>query len=184
MKHGFFILLAGAALALSAQAVRAAESWNLLNQEEASFQATVVDMICELTGDCPETCGAGDRQLGLLDEDGKLILVAKNFTFFAGGTLDLQPYCGEAVEVDGYFVWAENQPRVYFLQFLRRPGEADWTRANAFAGKWAEREGFAEDGEERKKWWNNDPRVLEVIERDGVLGLGPAADEAYFEGAN
>ncbi len=177
-------IFAAALLALAPLSARAAESWNLLNEEEASFEATVVDMICELTGDCPEACGAGDRQLGLLDEDGKLILVGKNFTFFAGGTLDLQPYCGETVEVDGFFVWAENQPRVYFLQFVRRPGEPEWTRANGFADRWAERQGIEPGSDGAKKWWTKDPRVLEVIEEDGVLGLGPEADEAYFDDAN
>ena len=136
-----------------AGAAYAAKSWNLLNEEEASFEATVVDMICELTGDCPQECGvASDRQLGLVDGDGKLILVAKNLTFFAGGSMDLAPYCGQAIEVDG------------------------------FTDEWVEREGFDPAGEERKKWWNNDPRVLEIIEQDGVLGLGHEVDEEVFGG--
>ena len=96
-----------------AGAAHAAKSWNLLNEEEASFEATVVDMICELTGDCPADCGiAGDRQLGLVDGEGKLILVAKNLTFFAGGSMDLQDYCGQTIEVDGFWIWADNAPRV------------------------------------------------------------------------
>ena len=162
-------------------AAHAATSWNLLNEEEASFEAKVVDMICELTGDCPEECGtASDRQLGLLDNNGKLILVAKNLTFFAGGTMDLKPYCGETIEVDGFWVWADNAPRIYFLHALRRPGEEDWIKANAFTGEWVAREGFDPAGEERKKWWENDPRVLEVIEQDGTLGLGHEVDEQVF----
>ena len=32
------------------------------------------------------------------------------------------------------------------------------------------------------KWWNNDPRVLEIIEQDGVLGLGHEVDEEVFGG--
>ena len=37
------------------------------------------------------------------------------------------------------------------------------------------------DGKEAKQWFRNDPQVLSLIEEDGVFGLGPDVDKAYFE---
>ena len=56
------------------------DGWkNLQGRENALFKAKVVDIVCELSGDCPADCGAGARQLGLLREaDGRLLLAAKN----------------------------------------------------------------------------------------------------------
>ena len=124
MRH-FLALSTFAALLLFAAPLQAVESWNLLNEEEARFEAKVVDIICELSGDCVEQCGAGDRQLGLVDGEGTLIPVGKNFTLFTGGSLELYDFCEQQVEVDGFFVWKENAPRVYFLQFVRPVG-GEW----------------------------------------------------------
>ncbi|MEL7126991.1 MAG: hypothetical protein AAGK30_12190, partial [Pseudomonadota bacterium] len=40
-----------------------ARSWNLYAEVPAKFEAKVVDLVCEFTGDCPADCGAGKRQL-------------------------------------------------------------------------------------------------------------------------
>ena len=47
----------------------AAESWGLPEEEKTRFEAKVVDALCELTGDCPDRCGGGKRQLGLLTDE-------------------------------------------------------------------------------------------------------------------
>ena len=79
----------------------AAQKWGIDGEMTAQFEAQVVDLLCELNGDCPEACGAGKRQLGLLRDDGRLLLAVKSNTLFAGATLDLLPYCGQRIEVDG-----------------------------------------------------------------------------------
>ena len=35
----------------------AAKGWGLIDEEAVRFEATVVDIRCELTGDCPAACG-------------------------------------------------------------------------------------------------------------------------------
>jgi hypothetical protein len=37
----------------------------LQGREPALFKAEVVDLVCALTGDCPEDCGGGARQMAL-----------------------------------------------------------------------------------------------------------------------
>ena len=66
---------------------------NLQGRENALFKAKIVDILCELTGDCAEKCGAGKRQMGLIREaDGVLVLAAKNSqASFNGATVDLYP---------------------------------------------------------------------------------------------
>ena len=55
----------------------AANSWGLPDEVEARFDAKVTDVLCVLGGDCPEDCGAGNRLLGLLQDDGTLVLAAQ-----------------------------------------------------------------------------------------------------------
>lgn len=64
--------------ALCANSALAAESWGLPNEEIVRFEAKAIDVLCELTGDCPADCGAGGRQIGLLTDEGELILPYKN----------------------------------------------------------------------------------------------------------
>jgi len=45
-----------------------AKEWGLYGEYPAFFAATVVDPLCELTGECAENCGDGRRQLALLRE--------------------------------------------------------------------------------------------------------------------
>jgi hypothetical protein len=40
-----------------------AKTWNLYAEQPARFEAKVVDLLCDLTGDCPDNCGEGTRQL-------------------------------------------------------------------------------------------------------------------------
>ena len=46
------VLLAGAAGAQDFSEGSEADSWRLLGEELARFEATVVDVLCEITGDC------------------------------------------------------------------------------------------------------------------------------------
>lgn len=73
-----------------------AKSWNLYAEVPATFEATVVDLLCTLTGNCPDNCGDGSRQLGLLRSvDNVMILPLKNNqAAFTGAAPDLAAYCG------------------------------------------------------------------------------------------
>ena len=104
-----------------------AKNWNLLGQEKARFEARVVDVLCEVAGDCPENCGDGRRQLGLLRAvDGVLVLANKNTQpAFTGANLDLLPYCNQEVEVDGLLVGLSDYTpaKMYQVQLIRRKGD-------------------------------------------------------------
>ena len=43
-----------------------AKGWGLIAEKKAKFEAKVVDLVCEFSGDCPADCGAGKRQFGLI----------------------------------------------------------------------------------------------------------------------
>ncbi|MEM1299808.1 MAG: hypothetical protein AAGH68_11070, partial [Pseudomonadota bacterium] len=53
-----------------------AVGWDgVLGREAARFEGKVVDVLCELSGDCSENCGEGRRQMGVLRaSDGVLVL--------------------------------------------------------------------------------------------------------------
>ena len=63
----FLALIASPLMAQDYAANSDARSWNLYGESPARFEAHVVDVLCELTGDCAENCGNGRRQLGLVD---------------------------------------------------------------------------------------------------------------------
>ena len=173
-------LFAGAALAFIAggSAAQAAESWGLPGEGAVRFEAKVVDVLCELSGDCPANCGAGKRQLGLVNDDGKLILPLKNQVPFAGASDELIDFCAKRVVADGLMV--SNRGYTFMaLQFVREAPDGPWRRANRFQNKWAERNGVAPDSDAANQWFYNDPRIKDVIARQGKLGLGPKADEDY-----
>lgn len=177
MKTTFAALLAGVFLIVPA--AQAAEEWGLPEEKKARFEAKVVDMLCELTGDCVPDCGAGKRQLGLLDANGKLILPLKNVVPFAGAANELSDFCGKQVIADGLFSTNRGYT-VFVLQFVREAPAGKWRRANRFLPKWAKRNGVAEKSKQAKRWFANDPAVKAEIARDGKLGLGLAADKKYL----
>lgn len=159
-----------------------ADGWGLLGEEKARFTARVVDVLCEIAGDCPADCGAGTRQMGLLREaDGALVLALKNGQpVFSGAVADLHPFCGRMVEVDGLLVGdPEMTPaKFYQVQRIREVNAADWTRANRFTEAWASRnpDAAAAPG----PWFRKDPRVNARIAEDGYLGLGLETDRAFI----
>ena len=166
------LLVAFAALVPLAGPANAGQEWGLIGEELVRFEATVVDVMCELTGDCPAACGDGRRQLGLLTDEGRLILAHKNVVPFAGAVAELAGFCGKRVTADGLFA-TNRGVTVFALQFVREAPDGKWRRANRFRAHWAEANGVAADSKTAKSWFRNDPRVRALIARDGVLGLGP-----------
>lgn len=158
-------------LAASAAGALAAESWGLPEEEETRFEAKVVDTLCELAGDCPDRCGEGKRQLGLLTDGGELVLPIKNVVPFAGTTVELLEFCGKRVIADGLFS-TNRGVKVFALQFVRPAPDGKWRRANRFINRWAEANGVDAKGDRAREWFRNDPAVVKVIKRDGVLGTG------------
>jgi hypothetical protein len=175
-------LAAGPASGQDFSAGSAASSWGLSGERPAKFEAEVVDVLCELAGDCPADCGEGARQLGLLrSADGVLVLPMKNGEpVFSGAVADLAPYCGQTVEVDGLLVGeAEATPApFYMVQTIRPAAEVEPRKADGFTAAWAQAnpEAAAKGGE----WFRHDPAVNARIAEDGHLGLGPEMDAAFI----
>lgn len=158
----------------------AADSWGLPNEEEARFEAKVVDMLCELTGDCPAQCGGGKHQLGLLMDDGKLVLPLKNQVAFAGSADELVEFCGKRVVADGLFSTNRGHT-VFVLQFVREAPDGKWRKANRFQPKWAAANGVDADSKTARQWFRNDPQIKKLIKEQGKLGLGPKADKKFLD---
>jgi len=155
-----------------------ARSWNLFAEQPARFEATVVDIICEVAGDCVDNCGDGSRQLGLVrSADNVLVYPNKNSqAAFTGAAVELLPYCGQEVEVDGLlleddYVGAIN---IYLVQSIRAVGEDEWVKGNRWTKVWAENH---PDADGKGPWFRRDPRVLAEIAREGYFGLGLEQDE-------
>ncbi|MHA1600217.1 MAG: hypothetical protein ACTSW2_05280 [Alphaproteobacteria bacterium] len=171
------VLLAALAVTGTAQA---ASSWGLPDEEEVRFEAKVVDMLCELTGDCPAGCGGGKRQLGLLMDDGKLILPLKNQVAFAGAVDELVEFCGKRIVADGLFSTNRGH-KIFALQFVREAPDGKWRKANRFQPKWAAANGVDAKSKAARQWFRNDQQVKKLIKEQGKLGLGPKADKKFLE---
>jgi hypothetical protein len=163
-----------------------AKSWGLFGEELARFEGKVTDVLCALTGDCPADCGAGERQMGVLRAvDGAFVLATKNGQpAFTGATVDLAPYCGKDVEVDGLLVGdPEITPglgpaKVLQVQTVRVLGEDTVHKADLWTKDWEKRN---PDVGGKGPWFRRDPKVTAEIEADGRLGLGAEADQKYVE---
>ncbi len=158
--------LSMASLACSAGLALAAEGWGIEHEKETRVEAKVVDLLCEVTGDCTENCGGGKRQLGLLFDDGRLVPVVKNFDIFAGAVDDLQPFCGKRITADGLMISNPKMP-LFALQFKREAPDGKWSRANWFGKNWSKANG----GKKAASWYKHDERVLKVLAEDGVYGV-------------
>ncbi|MDP6475138.1 MAG: hypothetical protein QF449_00475 [Alphaproteobacteria bacterium] len=150
-------------------AALAADSWGLPDEEEVRFDAKVIDVLCVLSGDCPPDCGAGKRLLGLLKEDGELVLPIKNGGPFTGAVADLLPHCGETVTADGLFT-INYGVKTFAVQFLR-PAQGKWRRANGFVNEWAAMRGLEAKDKAARRWFRSDETILEIIGEQGKLGL-------------
>lgn len=181
LRAAVLLTLAAPASAQDFGAGSEAKSWGLVGEAPARFEAEVVDVLCQLSGDCPADCGGGERQLGLLRKaDGKLVMPMKNGQpVFSGAVADLAPFCGEIVELDGLLVGdPEATPApFYMIQRIRPEGAAEFLPADRFTQAWAERYPEAPTGGE---WFRNDPAVQGHVAEEGYLGLGPEVDEAFF----
>jgi len=162
--------LLGLGLLASAQA---AEEWGIEYEKKARVEAKVVDLACELTGNCPKNCGAGKRQLGLLMDDGKLVPVVKNFEPFAGAANDLIKYCNKRIVADGLMIENPKMP-MFTLQFSKLAKNGKWARANQFGKNWSKANGGKNPGQ----WFRNDPAVISIIKKNGVFGIPGLKPEA------
>ena len=190
MKH--LTALAAAAIIAAAAPLSAADfsegseakEWGLSGEEKARFSGKVVDVLCELSGDCAENCGDGRRQLGILrDADGALVFALKNRqAAFTGAATDLYPFCGKAVEVDGVTIQDEETPgapKYYMVQLIREQGAEKWIKTSRWTKDW--NKAHPDLKKVKGPWFRKDPRVKAHIEADGYLGLGAEADSAFIE---
>lgn len=184
---GFVLVLAAAYLsAYSAGAEDFSKNskikpWGLSGEVKAAFSGKVVDVLCELSGDCPDQCGAGKRQMGILrDADQKLILVFKNNQrAFNGPVEDLLPFCGKTVDVDGAMIGEdEKTAKVFLVHVIREKGQKEWVKAQGWIKAWEKRNPGAKG---KGPWFKRDPRVKKQISKTGYLGLGLEADEKWRE---
>ncbi|SLN42485.1 hypothetical protein PEL8287_02106 [Roseovarius litorisediminis] len=175
-------LLAAPAAAQDFSAGSGAKTWNLYAEKPARFEAKVVDILCELTGDCPENCGDGRRQLGLLRAaDKALVYPNKNAqAAFTGAALELLPYCSADVEVDGLLIEDPDlaAKNIYLVQKIRLVGEENWTKANSWTKKWAKAN---PDAKGKGPWFRRDPRVRAAIAEDGYTGIGVEAEQPFIK---
>lgn len=155
-----------AVVAVSGGLALAAEGWGIDHEKETRIEAKVVDLLCEVTGECAENCGGGKRQLGLLLDDGRLVPVVKNFDIFAGAVEDLIPFCGKRITADGLMISNPKMP-MFALQFKREAPDGKWSRANWFGKNWSKANG----GKKAGSWYKHDARVLQTIEDSGVYGI-------------
>ena len=148
----------------------AADSWGLEGEQEATIEGKVVDVLCELTKDCPQQCGAGKRQLGIKTAKNELVIVGKDTVAFGGATLDLLPFCGKDVVADGLFT-ERFATKMYVAQNVKAKGAKDFTEANAFIGQWAKANKVKPDGDEAEEWFRHDSTVAKTLAKGGKLGV-------------
>lgn len=158
-----------------------AKTFGFQEEEKALFTGKVVDVMCELSGNCADNCGSGNRLLGIVrDVDNKLILPLKNGQFsFNGPVEDLLPYCDKKVDVDGIMVGDAEVygSKFYMVQKIRDAGAPEFKKANLWTKAWAKRN--EEAAKKKGPWFRKDPRVVKQIEATGYFGLGQEADEKY-----
>jgi hypothetical protein len=160
-----------------------AASWGLLGEEKARFSGKVVDILCELSGDCADDCGHGTRQLGIVRaKDKALVSVLKNGQpLFNGAVPDLLPYCNANVEVDGLLIGDETAKgaKFYQVQLIRRAGETEWQKTELWSKQWEKEHPDLAD--KTGEWFRHDSAVAKHIEASGYFGLGKEADEKYIK---
>jgi len=163
-----------------------AKSWGLLGEELARFEGTVIDALCVLTGDCPSDCGAGARQMGVLRlDDDKFIFATKNGQpAFTGANVDLAPFCGRTVVIDGLLVGDSDVTpdlagaKTLQVQTVQVLGEDTVHKANLWTKEWDKNNpGVGGEG----PWFRRDPAIAAQIDAHGRLGLGAEADQQYIK---
>ena len=177
---GFSVILLNAAVARDFSQDSQAKEYGFQEEEKALFSGKVVDIMCELTGNCAANCGNGNRIMGIVrDADNKLVLVLKNAQFsFNGPVEDLLPHCNQKVDVDGLLIADPEDygAKFFMLQKIRRTGTREWKKANLWTRAWKKRN---PDADGKGPWFRRDPRVVKQIEATGYFGLGLQVDEKY-----
>lgn len=144
----------------------AAEPQSLVDETIEAVTGRVVDLRCELSGDCPAGCGQGGRALGVVTAEGRLVAVVKATVNFAGAVRDLLPFCGQVVELDGLFV-GNLGTQLFFVERLRPAGATEWITADRFQSDFAaSRPDLPADAD----FTEHDPRVLERLRQGGPTG--------------
>jgi hypothetical protein len=157
-------ILAVAAALLAAPAAMAAESIGGQNEKPMELTGVVVDLLCEVAKRCAPDCGGGKRQFGLRLPTGQLVATIKGPADFGGSQADLAPLCGRTVTLDG-LMFENPKMRLFQVQGIKTdPAATAFTPADAFLKRWTAENGPAEE------WFRADPRVKELIGRNGVLG--------------
>jgi len=173
-------LIASPAAAQDFSADSKARSWNLYAEVPATFDARVVDVMCELSGDCPENCGDGTRQLALLRAaDNQIVMALKNNQpAFTGAVTDLLPYCGQDITVDGLMIEDTDFPirNSYLVQRIK-PAGGDWAKASQWTKVWAKQN---PDAKGKGAWYRRHPQILARIAAEGYLGLGLETDKDFI----
>lgn len=166
------LLAALAALVLTTAAARAAEPQGIEHERATTLRGTVIDLLCGVSGNCPPDCGRGRRVLGLRTAEGRLVVIAKSPTDFAGAVADLLPHCNREVELDGLMIESPAM-RLYLVQAWRRSPDDPWTPANAFIPAWTARNGptSAEPGRSYDEWYRIDPEARRILGEDGPYGI-------------
>lgn len=158
-------LLTLAAAVLWSSHAHAGDSWGLENEKVVQADVTVVDLLCEISSkQCVKNCGDGKRQLGLKFANGQIYPALKSITPFAGLTVDLLPYCGKTVTVDGLQV---DNPAMHMfaVQRLRADANSPWIDSDAYGKQSVAKNGPAEE------WYRIEPDVTSRIEANGVFGI-------------
>lgn len=174
------VISAGAAAAQDFSEGSKAREMGLYGESKALFEAEVVDVLCMLSGDCPDNCGDGRRQLGLVrGADDVMVLPLKNRTNFNGAVEDLIAYCGQTITVDGLLLRDDdiNSVNVFMLQSILEPGATEWKKANVWPKTWKARN---PDAAGKGGWQRRDPRILAELEKEGYLGLGLSVDAPFI----
>lgn len=162
-----------------------AKSWNLFGEEKARFTGKVTDAICGLTGDCPDDCGGGNRQMVVIrEDDDRMFLANKNGQpIFSGAAYDLAKYCGQMVEVDGLLVGDSDitpglEAKLLQIQLIRPIEDKEFAKTNNFTKVWSAKYPEAKG---KGPWFRRDPAIKAQIEKTGYFGLGHEVDEKYLE---
>ena len=158
-----------------------AKSWNLYAEKKATFEARVVDVLCEVSGDCPTDCGGGTRQMGLVrTSDNVMVLALKNNqAAFSGAAVDLALYCNQTVNVDGLMIEDPDlkSRNVYQVQKVQT-GDGAWVKASKFTKVWKAEN---PDAPGKGPWFRRDPRINAWLAETGYLGLGLDIDAAFIK---
>lgn len=168
----FWLGFWGIGTATLSNPVYAADLLGVNDEKPLTTTGQVVDINCQLTGNCPAHCGEGKRQLGILSDTGTLYLAAKSAAIFAGAVTDLLPFCGQKIEIDGSTTTQFGTTLLY-IERLRpsKTANAAWMPADGFIRAWAVRHKLSATDPKADEWYRHDATIQGVIKTRGRLGV-------------